>query len=146
MDFGDYVRARRKDKIGMCTGIAVCRVTGGIGILTMGNESVKGEVHCCLRRGAQVLDLYNADCSTEIQGVDRQTACFINIVRKLLSADWNAGNTIDINALIAAGLLAADNVANFLKPSLAAGTPQQRLSGDLLNRCVPGSYGAGKRR
>lgn len=146
MDFGDYVRALRKDKIGMCTGIAVCRVVGGIGILTMGNESVKGEFHCCLRRGAQVLNLYDADCSTEIQGVDRQTAYLINTVRKLLSADWRAGKTININALIAAGLLTADNAANFLKPSMVTGKSQQRFSGDLLNRCLPGSYGAGKRR
>lgn len=97
MDFGDYVRAFRRDKgKQICVGIAVCRLPGGIGVLAMGdNPDGVGTLHCCRRRDSRVIDIYDAEDSyihpasvVRFDGVPVENAITRYVACKFLLSRW----------------------------------------------------------
>ena len=143
MDFGDYVEALRRVPSGeKCFGVVVCRTPGGIGVLSMDIESGgPGELYSCQRRGARVIDLFAEDEATiRSPGIETRVAEFIDTVREKLSEAWRSGQVNSPAALVDFGIVTS-GLLSARKPA------QPRLySGDLLNHCLPGCYGKGKRR
>lgn len=144
MDFGDYVRAKlRENSSSQVTGIVVCRLAGGVGVLTMDPQSGgPGVLHCCLRRGARVLDVYGYAEEESARRIDAVTRSFIRHIRCQLGDGWKNGTINQAPDLVEFGIIMPDD-EHVLK------TPRSILkdrSGDLLNYRLPGCYGSGKRR
>lgn len=148
MDFGDYVRAFRRDKgKQICVGIAVCRLPGGIGVLAMGdNPDGVGTLHCCRRRDSRVIDIYDAEDSYIHPALTSQELLFVNRVRRILSFRWRSGGEIEAVELRVLGLVNAATAQSFPKRTRVFADRCSRKSKDLLNCCLPGSFGSGKRR
>ncbi|MDR3612704.1 MAG: hypothetical protein P4L53_04005 [Candidatus Obscuribacterales bacterium] len=138
MDFGDYVEAYSRDfKAKRWRGIVVSRMPGGIGILIQDPETGgPGTLQCCRRRGARVISLNGNSFS----GVDSKIAEFIKDMRSRLAEGWRSGAVREAADLADYGVFIAN-------PEVIPKRKKTRIqSGDLLDRCLPGCYGSGRRR